>query len=244
MKKCGAQLYALFENGICYEFIPGAILTMETCRSPEVYSLVATEMARIHKSIPVKPQSGESKPSSLVWKKLRTFYGINEEILHNNVGLRDRLQKEFGYTLESVKNDINELEAILEEQGMPVVFCHNDTPFGNVIYNEEENHVRFIDFEYASPNYGPYDIANHFMEFAGLQDPDYSLCPHREFRNKWISHYLESFGTEGGFTRGQFERWVELCIPLSDLYWSLWSVVQAEYSKIKFDFLGLVKIYF
>lgn len=237
MSKCGAQLYAIFENGICYEFIPGECVTMEGCRSPKVFPLVAKEMARIHKSVPLAPERGCSQAKSQVWTKLRAFHQINVTLLEKNTVLREKLCNEVGYTVEQLKLDINELESVLEAENMPVVFCHNDTVLNNIIYNEAENIVKFIDFEYALPNYGPYDIANHFMEFAGLNQPDYSLCPKKEFRSQWIKEYLDAYGLEG-FTQQQFERWVELCIPLSDLYWALWCVIQTEISRIDFDFIG------
>ena len=49
----------------------------------------------------------------------------------------------------------------------PVVLCHNDLLLTNILFNEKENKVTFIDFEYASQNYQAFDIANHFAEFAG-----------------------------------------------------------------------------
>lgn len=50
------------------------------------------------------------------------------------------------------------------------MFAHNDLLLGNVIYNEGEGTVSFIDFEYANYNYQAFDIANHFNEYAGKLD--------------------------------------------------------------------------
>ncbi|KPP57686.1 hypothetical protein Z043_124566, partial [Scleropages formosus] len=47
------------------------------------------------------------------------------------------------------------------------VLCHNDLLIKNIVYNEAEGYVRFIDYEYADFNYQAYDIGNHFNEFAG-----------------------------------------------------------------------------
>ena len=49
-----------------------------------------------------------------------------------------------------------------------LVFCHNDLLLGNILYDEIEHSIEFIDFEYAGANYQSYDIANHFCEFAGI----------------------------------------------------------------------------
>lgn len=49
------------------------------------------------------------------------------------------------------------------------MFAHNDLLLGNVIYNEHEGTVHFIDYEYATYNYQAFDIANHFNEFVGKE---------------------------------------------------------------------------
>ena len=43
------KIYATFLNGICYEFIPGIILNVETVKEPEIWKLIATQMAKMHK---------------------------------------------------------------------------------------------------------------------------------------------------------------------------------------------------
>jgi len=63
---------------------------------------------------------------------------------------------------------VEEMKALIIAENMPVAFCHNDILLGNVIYNEVTEKVSFIDFEYAMPNYAPFDVANHFNEFAGI----------------------------------------------------------------------------
>ncbi len=48
-----------------------------------------------------------------------------------------------------------------------------------------------IDFEYAGPNYLAFEIANHFCEFAGVHDIDFSLYPTEDVQKLWITAYLE-----------------------------------------------------
>jgi len=59
------------------------------------------------------------------------------------------------------------MKRLLEGEGIPIAFCHNDLLLGNIIYNNKTSKVSFIDFEYAMPNYVAFDVANHFNEFAG-----------------------------------------------------------------------------
>lgn len=59
------------------------------------------------------------------------------------------------------------MKETLSRINSPVVFAHNDLLLGNVLYNQKEESVIFIDYEYTAPNYQAFDIVNHFTEFAG-----------------------------------------------------------------------------
>lgn len=71
-----------------------------------------------------------------------------------------------------LKQEYEALKKELINLNNEVVFAHNDLLLGNVLYNEKEMSVTFIDFEYTGYNYQAYDIANHFAEFAG----NLSIC--------------------------------------------------------------------
>lgn len=66
-----------------------------------------------------------------------------------------------------LKQDYEALKRELINLNNEIVFAHNDLLLANVLYNEKENSVTFIDFEYTGYNYQAFDIANHFAEFAG-----------------------------------------------------------------------------
>lgn len=59
------------------------------------------------------------------------------------------------------------MEQTFPKVNSPVVYAHNDLLLGNVLYNQEQENVVFIDYEYTAFNYQAFDIANHFAEFAG-----------------------------------------------------------------------------
>lgn len=88
--------------------------------------------------------------------------------------------------------EVNFLEDLLTTKvSSPVVFCHNDLLLKNIVYFDEPlEGVAFIDFEYADYNYQAFDIANHFCEFAGVDQFDPSLYPNKEFQRVWLRHYL------------------------------------------------------
>lgn len=70
--------------------------------------------------------------------------------------------------MEKLKIELNQLKDVVSKIKSPVVFAHNDLLLGNILYNDCDNRVIFIDYEYADYNYQAYDIGNHFAEFAGL----------------------------------------------------------------------------
>lgn len=133
---------------------------------------------------------------------------------------------------------INNLKEIISNKSLPVVFCHNDLLAGNIIWNEKQNKIRFIDFEYATYNYRGYDIANHFCEFAGFEC-NWNAVPSHEFQLQWSRWYLASYygEIEEKLLQELMEE-IQLFIPYSHLYWSLWALHQAANSSVDFDYLG------
>lgn len=138
-----------------------------------------------------------------------------------------------------------EFEALYEQLkklGSPIVFAHNDLLLGNVIYTAEQERVTFIDYEYADYNYAAFDIGNHFTEFPGTTEVDFSLYPGREFQLKWCRVYLDAYlGRERGpATELDIERLfvqVNQFALASHFLWLIWGLIQAEHSTIDFDFL-------
>lgn len=150
-----------------------------------------------------------------------------------------------------------------EERRSLVVFSHNDLLLGNIIYNKTNKSIKFIDYEYSHINYQAYDIANHFNEFAGVDRPDYTLYPSREFQLQWLRVYLESFHSklnrfytrqsddDNNTTTHVDDRTVErFCDEvgfftlLSHFMWATWALVQAQSSLIDFDFVWYANVRF
>lgn len=55
------QLYATFQNGLVYEFVPGVTLNTKSVYEPEIWRLVATNMARMHK-LPLSEEEAAKEP--------------------------------------------------------------------------------------------------------------------------------------------------------------------------------------
>ena len=223
----GSQLYAIFNNGICYEFLHGDLLSQATCLQSDVYRSVARGMARLH-SVPIDT----CKP--VMWDRLRQFIGVCSP------NCRPRLQAEW-WTRDELQEEAGQLQKMLQNNPSPVVFCHNDALFDNIVLQPNNNSVAFIDLEYGAPNYAAFDIANHFCEFAGsLGTLDYNRwMPSKEYQLSWIKEYVaERNGAEASDSEVEsIYNSVTQFVLCAHLQWSIWSVIQAENSTLDFDFV-------
>ncbi|XP_069801370.1 ethanolamine kinase 2 isoform X2 [Dendropsophus ebraccatus] len=196
--------------------------------------LIAHEMAKYH----CIPAHNGCLPKAVLWQKLNKYLSI----LHTEEGRQDRLLAEIP-SLKVLEEELIWLQKYLPSLESPIVLCHNDLLCKNVIYNEEEGHVRFIDYEYAGYNYQAYDIANHFNEFSGVIEPDYRLFPDRETQRDWLRHYLGACRRLRGEAGEPQDKEVDdLCIQVnkfvlaSHYFWGLWALIQHRFSDIDFNF--------
>uniref|UniRef100_H1A4D4 ethanolamine kinase n=1 Tax=Taeniopygia guttata TaxID=59729 RepID=H1A4D4_TAEGU len=157
---CAPDLYCAFQNGLCYQFLPGIALGPQHVRDPHICRLVAREMARVHAI-----HANGSLPRPILWQKLHKYLGLVKTELSPKVSNPSRSWPWMKETLPPL--------------GSPVVLCHNDLLCKNIIYDSTQERVRFIDYEYTGYNYQAFDIGNHFNEFAGGD------CPQKCHTGKW-----------------------------------------------------------
>ncbi|XP_067312834.1 ethanolamine kinase 1 [Pseudorasbora parva] len=237
---CGPELYCSFTNGICYEFVRGVVLDDTLLRQPSVYRLIATEMGKIHS---IKSgEIGKSSPvTPVLWSRLSQFLNL---VQSSDVSKPQRSSAHVeAPNLKIIIKEMEELKSVLTHINSPVVLCHNDLLTKNVIYNQEEGIVKFIDYEYADFNYQAYDIGNHFNEFAGIDNVDSSLYPSFKLQFDWLTAYLESFKScndaHSAVTKEEvLQLYVQVCkfSLVAHLFWCLWALLQAKHSTIDFDF--------
>ncbi|XP_038698397.1 probable ethanolamine kinase isoform X2 [Tripterygium wilfordii] len=142
-------------------------------------------------------------------------------------------------SFKEVHNEILELEELTGRVNSPVVFAHNDLLSGNIMVNDDEGKLYFIDFEYGSYNYRGYDIGNHFNEYGGY-DCDYSLYPNKDEQYHFIRHYLQPDKPHEVSEKDIEALYLEANVFMlsSHIYWALWALIQAKMSPINFDYLG------
>ena len=223
----GGQLYATFNNGICYEFLHGDLLSQDTVYLSDVYKSVARGMAQLH-SVHVESRV------PVMWTRLKQFIDVC------NPECKERLKTEW-FSRDQLRQESNFLQNMLQDTSCPVVFCHNDALLGNIVLQHNNNSVAFIDLEYGAPNYAVFDIANHFCEFVGADGfLDYDKwMPSKEYQLDWISEYLKHT-TGRDATTTEVDTWYDLVSKFmlcAHLQWSIWSVIQAENSTLDFDFV-------
>lgn len=235
-KGFGGKLFAIFQNGLAYEFIAGDVLTVETCRSPKIFPAVAATVARMHRMA----SQGSDTAEPCLWTKLRQFNDLSPDEFDDvdkNKRYKDNL-----FSKSQREAEIDEMQKILSGLGSPVVFCHNDLLLANIVV-KPNNEIFFIDFEYGDFNYQAFDIADHFCEFAGVDadNLDYArFYPDKMFQMKWLTAYLEAFqdrdvGEEELETLYKSVNKFALAVRL---FWGTWALVQADISKLDFDFIG------
>ncbi|XP_061532971.1 ethanolamine kinase 1-like isoform X1 [Phycodurus eques] len=234
---CGPQIYCSFRNGICYQFVPGDVLEDELLCQPSIYRLIAAEMARIHS---IRPPSAHP-PERVLWTKLSRLLTLVEdsgEFTGQSSTSGPQLPG-----LARLSMEAETLERQLSPLGSPTVLCHNDLLTKNIIYDRQQETVRFIDYEYAEYNYQAFDIGNHFNEFAGVQDIDYGCYPSRRLQSDWLEAYLLSYkhctGQDVVVARDEVTQlYVQVCkfSLASHFFWGLWAILQSHYSSIDFDF--------
>lgn len=264
----GPQFYLKFAHGICYEYLPGVITDQQLLNDENVYPKVAEAVANLHllnfKGARTERELDPNTEQIFIFNKIRQLIDLLKEDFKTTM---DKMTDEYlskTPSLNAIRTELNSLQtaikAYTEKHNSLVVFSHNDLLMGNIIYNPNDKTVKFIDYEYGGLNYQAYDIANHFNEFAGVEEPDYSFFPDEAYQFKWVKIYLDSFYSKVNryFIRQsndelttvddslvkQFCHEVNLFTLASHFMWAVWSLVQAQNSHLDFDFVKYANIRF
>ncbi|KAJ2575367.1 hypothetical protein GGH19_003062 [Coemansia sp. RSA 1807] len=226
-------LYAKFDNGLVYGYIPGTVATAETMSNAEWAPLIARQLAvwgqveipgnRTPCLFPVLRQWLRDVPST-----------------YSNAQADSTFQAHFSMSM--LERELAYLEPLLTAANSPVVFAHNDLLSGNIIMSETRDRVSFIDYEYANYNYRGFDIANHFCEYAGFEC-DYTRYPSKQVQMEWFKEYLGSDEDAGPEALELFEE-VRVFELASHYYWGVWALVQASISEIDFDYMEYARMRF
>ena len=242
--KCmnSASLIAVFANGLCYQYLDGVTLDENTVRDPYIAKLIAMQMARMHYLCKTIPPPTTASYGSTIAKFLANIPKSFDD---------PSKQKAFEQfpDISMIEGEIKSVVSAIEKLKLPLVMSHNDLLLANILYDKSNDKVKFIDYEYSGFNYNCYDIGNHFAEYAGLNEVDYSRYPDKQYQIQWLTYYLEqAYSLEGkdpiSITEYELNTLyigANLSALAAHLYWGLWSLYQASSSAIAFDFIGYGK---
>ncbi|HER25023.1 MAG TPA: hypothetical protein ENO17_08255 [Candidatus Atribacteria bacterium] len=200
------------------EFIPGYVLKNSDFLKEELHEKIARPIRKIH-------QSGVEFP--------QIFNPLNKvKEMHRILNNLEISCPEF-----DIDGIIKNLEKIAETINIPeseYTASHNDLLADNFVLVDEADRGRYpepmylIDWEYAgmAPRY--YDLADMFQEILVPRDVEKSI----------VRHYCED---------KEFEKTlylIDIFKPFPDIFWFIWSMIQNNISKIKFDFYNYGKVKF
>ncbi|KAK8523507.1 hypothetical protein V6N12_048027 [Hibiscus sabdariffa] len=225
----GAKLLGVFGNGMVQSFIYARTLTPSDMRKPKLASEIAKQLRRFHQvEIP-----GSKEPQ--LWIDLFKFFEKASSLQFEDT---DKQKIYETISFEEVHKEATQLKELTGLLNAPVVFAHNDLLSGNLMLNDEQEKLYFIDFEYGSYNYRGFDIGNHFNEYAGY-DCDYSLYPSKDEQYHFFRHYLQPKKPNEVSEKDLEALYVETntFMLASHIYWALWALIQARMSPIDFDYI-------
>jgi thiamine kinase-like enzyme len=198
------------------EFIPGYVLKNSDFSKEELHEKIARPIRKIHQSGIVFPQI--FNPLSKVKEMHRVL---------NNLEIKCP-----EFDIEGVIKDLEKLFEIANIPESELTASHNDLLADNFVLVEDGYRGKYhepiclIDWEYAgmAPRY--YDLADMFQEILVPRDVEKNIvkcyCEGKEFEKNL---YL-----------------IDLFKPFPDIFWFLWSMIQSNISKIKFDFYNYGKV--
>ncbi|OQR95728.1 choline/ethanolamine kinase [Achlya hypogyna] len=206
--------------------IDGATCTAADLRDPEISVKIAKKFRQFH-DVQV-----DMDRSPRILKNIRKLYA-DAQTKCTAAGI--------AVDFAAFGADIDALTALLATVESPVVFCHNDLQYGNVMVSSKTNDVVFIDFEYSHYNPRGYDLGNHFSEWCynyhgdAPHVGDFDKYPTVAEQRAFCAAYLETDGATPEAVEA-LRREANAYALATHLFWSLWGFIQATQSTIDFDF--------
>jgi thiamine kinase-like enzyme len=117
------------------------------------------------------------------------------------------------------RSTIRGIEQAMLRKPPPTVPCHNDLLAEN--YMEVSGALRLIDYEYSGNNDPYFELGN--------------TCQELKYNDEQILEVCTTYFGEA--SSGKIAR-LKLSMIMSDAGWALWAAIQAEISKIEYDFWG------
>ena len=233
------QIYAKFNNGRIEQFLSGAALEPVEMSYPHIQPLIANKLYSLHtfdlsrllhRHCVDEVAVCESIEKWIEYIKQNTFTDAEKQKVFDTLNFTRVITDYYSY-----KSKLLHQHSITP---YAVGFCHNDLLSGNVIYDQQQNIVHLIDYEYSNYNYYAYDIANHFAEYSGFEC-DWNNYPTEQQQIQFITHYVKQRPDDSidQYTVNELQQQVRQFSLMPHYYWGIWAVVQAHISNVDFDYI-------
>ncbi|KAI9284543.1 kinase-like domain-containing protein [Umbelopsis sp. AD052] len=247
----GPQLLGTFANGRLEQFLDSATLTHPEISDPVISETIANRLGELHSIVDSFPPTKSERESPEIWYNVDKWYPmamrVVTEIYKRKPESREGLRS-FG--IMQLDTEIKDLKEILNKLNSEIVFCHNDTQYGNILrMNDEDGELVLVDYEYAGYNFAAFDIGNHWCEWTAnyhAEDPaliHLEQYPNQEEQLRFVRSYIreriapkvlsdEELEEQAVRLASESAKWS----VASHLMWGLWGLVQASQSEIDFDY--------
>lgn len=214
-----------FEGGYIESYVEGRPLNLQDFKQENINKIIGRRLNELH-SINIL---NDLPKNPTLWSKIDLWYEQCGRLYNNDESLKEMIE----YIGQEIKIQKEKQKKIYS----PIIFCHNDLTAANMIY-QNENDIKFIDFEYASYNYRGFDIANLFCEHTG-NHCKWELFPTNREQRLFYEHYIKYSLIP--IDINTLEKEVSFYIPISFLFWSIWGLLQNKHSDVDFYFLEYAK---
>ncbi|KAI8997208.1 kinase-like domain-containing protein [Pilobolus umbonatus] len=236
-------LYARFKNGLMYGYIKGRVSSVEELGQEKTARWIAKKLANWHKVQIVENYSTyKNQKQEHLWS---TMYKYLDQVPKKYLNKKTQSTFDKHFNMKEIRSEMEYLIEQLKKLKAPIVFCHNDLLYGNIIYDDEKAEANFIDYEYGCYAYRGFDIGNHFNEFAGFEC-EYWRYPTKQFQMKWYEWYLTESNRCSPSEAEKIALYKEVngFALASHYYWGLWALVQASVSEIDFNYMDYAVLRF
>ncbi|CAF0820114.1 unnamed protein product [Adineta ricciae] len=217
-----------FTNGIIYKFIPGSVCTENYIRNIRIAPLIARHLAKLH-SIPLENQYHEPCLMPLIKKFVKLIITNHKHYPEDFVSLCS--------DIDCIEKDLLPSMFPNPRYGIDLVLCHNDLACTNILYNASSQTISFIDFEYSAINYALFDIANHFVEYVGVDQMNFDRCPTRNEQYHWLKIYFQARKLSFDDPEKTY-RQIEQFSALAHLCYGLWAFAQVAFATVEHEYLS------
>lgn len=257
----GPRLFGTFANGRLEQFLNAKPLTRFDIRNSETSIQIAKRMRDLHDHVPLSDTTRLEGPE--IWLSIEKWLIPALDRLGEMEEARTASAIDiFGAPAFVLKQAIHKYREWLDSQynlenSTKLVFCHNDTQYGNILRLEppkgspllqpqnEHRQLVVIDFEYSGANPRAVDIANHFCEWmSDYHHPTKSYYiweeryPTPTEQHTFVRSYVEH-GSQDLEETAMLEEEKELLLDVRNwraavsAFWGLWGIVQVPADEEK-----------